>query len=47
MLTDGDLIGAAYLHLAHTSVSKLIEAVQQVVRYQNLDMSNFHFRPWR
>jgi hypothetical protein len=28
MLTDSDLIGAAYLHLAHASVSKLIEAVQ-------------------
>jgi hypothetical protein len=36
MLTDGDLIGAAYLHLAHASVSKLIEAVQHQIRTYSL-----------
>jgi hypothetical protein len=33
MLTDSDLIGAAYLHIVHASVSKLIEAVQQIRTY--------------
>jgi hypothetical protein len=38
MLTDGDLMGAAYLHLAHSSVSKLIEAVQHQIRTYSLPL---------
>jgi hypothetical protein len=38
MLTDSDLIGAAYLHLAHASVSKLIEAVQHQIRTYSLPL---------
>jgi len=36
MLTDGDLIGAAYLHLVYASVSKLIEVVQYQIRTYSL-----------
>ncbi len=40
MLTDGDLMGAAYLHLAHASVSKLIEAVQYQIRTYSLPLDS-------